>query len=165
MSYLRLLCIVLLLASVWTTSALAQFPPMPRPTRGPERKPPPPPPFDRESLFNRLELTAQQRTQMTALLNQFEEKMRQLYTRLHEQRMQLTNLYLKYEIDERSAQKILNSIRQTQDEILKAHHEHHKQLRRILTKEQFERWNDWWKERMFFPPQGDWGRRGRSKPG
>jgi len=133
--------------------------------RGQEKQPPPPPSFDRESLFNRLNLTSQQRTQMTALLNEFEEKMRELLWKLHEQRMQLTNLYQQYELDERTAQRLQSSIRQTQGDILKLHHEHHKQLRRILTKEQFDRWNQWWKERMFTPPKNDWGRRGRSRPG
>lgn len=157
---------------VWTAflstvvlGALAQgqpySPPPPRSMGGQ------PPPFDREALFARLNLTAQQRTQLVNLMNETEEKMRRLLTKLHEQRMQLIQLYQQYQFDEKTAQRIIQSINQTQADLLKVHHENQKQLRRILDKEQFERWNQWWKERMFFPPpKGDWGRRGRDgKPG
>lgn len=157
---------------VWTAflstvvlGALAQgqpYPPPPPRSMGGQ-----PPPFDREALFARLNLTAQQRTQLINLMNETEEKMRRLLTKLHEQRMQLIQLYQQYQFDEKTAQRIIQSINQTQADLLKVHHENQKQLRRILDKEQFERWNQWWKERMFFPPpKGDWGRRGRDgKPG
>ncbi|MEJ5250833.1 MAG: periplasmic heavy metal sensor [Chthonomonadetes bacterium] len=158
-----LVLVLLLLLGAVAPGARAQF--QPPPPRGQEGKPPPPPPFDRESLFNRLNLTSQQRTRLTALMNEMEEKMRQLMTRLHEQRMQLAKLYEQYDFDERAAQRLLSGIRHVQDEILKTHHEHQKQLRRILDKEQFERWKQWWRERMFFPPKPDWGRRERGKPG
>lgn len=154
------IALLLVLTGGLIPGTLAQSPPMP----GSPQQPPSRPSFDRESLFNRLNLTPQQRSQMTALMNEFEEKMRQLFSRLHEQRTQLANLYLQYELDERAAQRLQSSIRQTQGEILKVHHQHHKQLRRILTKEQFERWNQWWKERMFYPPKDGWGRRGHPKP-
>ncbi len=161
---LLLMVALLLFAGAIASGAMAQFQPPP-PPRGQEGQPPPPPTFDRESLFNRLNLTPQQRTRLTALMNEMEEKMRQLMTRLHEQRMRLAKLYEQYDLDERAAQRLLSGIRQVQEEILKTHHEHQKQLRRILDKEQFERWKQWWRERMFFPPKPDWGRRGRAKPG
>lgn len=144
----------------WCVSATAQLPqaPPPRPPEGQA--------IDREALFSRLNLTPQQRTRLTALMNETEEKMRELLTRLHEQRMQLMQLYQQYQFDERAAQRLIQGINQTQAELLRGHHEHQKQLRRILDKEQFDRWNEWWRQRMFFPPKGDWGRRGRlGKPG
>ncbi|MCL6473591.1 MAG: periplasmic heavy metal sensor [Firmicutes bacterium] len=157
-----------LLSDTIAAGVLAQgAPPPPPPPRGMWGQPPPAPTFDREAMFNYLNLTAQQRTRLTALMNEFEEKMRQLLSRLHEQRMQLLKLYGQYQFDERAAQRIIQTINQTQAELLKMHHDHQKQLRRILDKEQFERWTQWWKERMSFPPpKGDWGRRGRDrKPG
>lgn len=167
MYYWRLfrLTLLLLFAVVVASGAMAQFQPAPPPpSRGQEGQPLPPPPFDRESLFNYLNLTSQQRTRLTALMNEMEEKMRQLLTRLHEQRMQLGKIYEQYDIDERTAQRLQNNIRQIQGEILKAHHEHQKQLRRLLDKEQFERWKQWWKEHAFFPSKSIWNRRGRGKP-
>ncbi len=168
MAFWRLWCMVVLTVLIGTVAAgaLAQGqpypPPSPRSMGGP-----PHPPFDREALFARLNLSAQQRTQLINLMNETEEKIRRLLTKLHEQRMQLIQLYQQYQFDEKTAQRIIQSINQTQAELLKTHHEHQKQLRRILDKEQFERWTQWWKERMFFPPsKGDWGRRGRDgKPG
>lgn len=161
------LTLLLLFAGVVVSGVSAQFQPMtPPPSRGQEGQPPHPPAFDREALFNYLNLTPQQRTRLTALMSEMEEKMRQLLTRLHEQRVQLGKVYEQYDIDERTAQRLQNTIRQIQGEILKAHHEHQKQLRRILDKEQFERWKQWWKERMFLPSKPDWGRRWRGgKPG
>lgn len=145
------------------TDVVAQFQPVPPLPRGREGKPSLPPSFDRESLFNRLNLTPQQRTRLTALMNEMEEKMRQLLTRLHEQRMQLAQLYEQYDIDERAAQRLQSNIRQIQGEILKIHHEHQKQLRKILDPDQFERWKGWWKERMSFPPKRNREQRGRAK--
>ncbi len=148
---------------------LSAQPPSPwGPPRGMGGQRSPMPPFDREALFNHLNLTAQQRTRLTALMNETEEKMRQLLTRLHEQRMQLMQLYGQYQFDEKAAQRLINNINQIQAELLRGHHEHQKQLRRILDREQFERWNSWWRERMtpFAPPKGEWGRRRREgKPG
>lgn len=157
--------LLLLLSAMVISGVQAQMQPPP-PPRAPGGQPTPPPPFDREALFAKLNLTAQQRTRLINLMNETEEKIRQLLTKLHEQRVQLMQLYQQYQFDERAAQRIMQSINQTQAELLKVHHENQKQLRRILDKEQFERWNEWWKERMFFPPKGDWGRRGRGgKPG
>jgi Spy/CpxP family protein refolding chaperone len=153
--------LLLLLSGLVSSGASAQIQPPP-PPRASDGQPPPPPPFDREALFARLNLSASQRTRLTNLMNETEEKLRQLLMKLHEQRMQLAKLYEQYQLDERGAQRILQSIHQLQGELLKVHHEHQKQLRRILDKEQFERWNQWWKEHMFFsPPKGDWRRRGR----
>lgn len=159
----RLLGVAFLLTvATWVgASACAQAQPPSSPPRG---FPTPPPPFDREALFNRLNLTPQQRARLTTLMNEMEEKMRQLLSRLHEQRKQLVKMYEQYDFDERSAQRLLNSINQTQSEILKMHHEHQKQLRRILDKDQFDRWQQWWRERMFFPSKPGWERRGRGKP-
>lgn len=169
MVFWRLCCMVIVtsLIGVMVLGALAQGQPFSPPPRGMGGQPPTPPSFDREALFARLNLTSQQRTQLINLMNETEEKIRQLLTKLHEQRMQLMQLYQQYQFDEKAAQRIIQSINQTQAELLKVHHENQKQLRRILDKEQFERWNQWWKERMFFPPpKGDWGRRGREgKPG
>ncbi len=158
--------LLLLLSGLVISGALAQVQPPP-PPRAPEGQPSPPAFFDREALFARLNLTVQQRTRLTNLMNETEEKLRQLLTKLHEQRTQLMQLYQQYQFDEREALRLIHSINQVQADLLKVHHENQKQLRRILDKEQFERWNQWWKERMFFPPpKGDWKRRGRSdKPG
>ncbi len=171
MAFWRLWCMVALttLLGLVGTGVLAQgqpyAPPPPRGMGG--QPPPPPPPLDREAMFKHLNLTAQQRTRLINLMNETEEKMRQLFTKLHEQRMQLMRLYQQYQFDEKAALRIIQNINQIQADLLKLHHENHKQLRRILDKEQFERWNQWWKERMFVPPpKGDWGRRGRDgKPG
>lgn len=160
--------VLLVLALGALPTSLTAQPPSPwGPPRGMGGQRPPAPPFDREALFNHLNLTAQQRTRLTALMNETEEQMRQLLTRLHEQRMQLMQLYGQYQFDEKAAQRLINNINQIQAELLREHHEHQKQLRRILDREQFERWNSWWRERMpFAPPKGDWGRRGRNgKPG
>lgn len=159
-----IMLLILLIGAV-DTGVMAQFQPAPPSTpRGREGRPPVSPSFDRESLFNRLNLTPQQRTRLTALMNEMEGKMRQLLTRLHEQRMQLAQLYEHYDIDERAAQRLQSNIRQIQGEILKIHHEHQTQLRKILDRDQFERWKQWWKERMSRPHKGDWGGRGRTKP-
>ncbi|GBC94941.1 hypothetical protein HRbin16_00726 [bacterium HR16] len=157
--------LLLLLGGLVISGVLAQVQPPP-PPRTPEGQPPHAF-FDREALFARLNLTPQQRTRLTNLMNETEEKLRQLLTKLHEQRMQLMQLYQQYQFDEREAQRLIRSINQVQADLLRVHHENQKQLRRILDKEQFERWNQWWKERMFFPPsKGDWKRRGRDgKPG
>lgn len=156
--------LLILLIGPVDTGVMAQFQPAPPPPRGREWRPPIPPSFDRESLFNRLNLTSQQRTRLTALMNKIEEKMRQLLTRLHEQRTQLAQIYEQYDIDERAAQRLQSNIHQIQGEILKIHHEHQKQLRKILDRDQFERWKGWWKERMFLLPKSNWGQRGRAKP-
>ncbi|MGC8784925.1 MAG: Spy/CpxP family protein refolding chaperone [Armatimonadota bacterium] len=158
--------LLLLLGGLVISGALAQAQPPP-PPRAPEGQPPPRAFFDREALFARLNLTAQQRTRLTNLMNETEEKLRQLLTKLHEQRTQLMQLYQQYQFDEREALRLIQNINQVQADLLRVHHENQKQLRRILDKEQFERWTQWWKEHMFFgPPKGEWGRRGRgNKPG
>lgn len=168
MAFCRLWCLVGLAAilAAMMTGALAQGQPYtPSPSRGPGGQPHPP--FDREAMFKYLNITAQQRTRLIQLMNDTEEKMRQIFTKLHEQRTQLMQLYQQYQFDEKAALRLIQNINQTQAELLKLHHENHKQLRRILDKEQFERWNQWWKERMFAPPpKGEWGRRWRDgKPG
>mgnify|MGYP001031060077 CR=1 FL=1 len=153
--------IVTLLIGVMVLGVSAQGQPFSPPPRGMGGQPSTSLSLDREALFARLNLTAQQRTQIINLMNETQDKIRQLLTRLHEQRTQLMQLYQQYQFDEKAAQRIMQGINQTQAELLKVHHENQKQLRRILDRDQFEQWNQWWKERMFFPPKGDWGRRGR----
>ena len=170
MAFWRLCCTIMLtsLIGVIVAGALAQEQPYsPPPPRGMGGQPPKPRPFDREALFARLNLTPQQRIRLINLMNETEEKIRQLLTKLYEQRLQLMQLYQQYQFDEKAAQRIIQSINQTQAELLKVHHENQKQLRRILDKEQFDRWNQWWKEHMFLPhPKGEWRRLRRDgKPG
>jgi Spy/CpxP family protein refolding chaperone len=165
MAFWRIGCTVALAAllAIAATKAPSQAQPSaPYYPRGMGGQPPLAPAFDREALFSRLNLTPQQRTQLINLMNETQEKIRQLLTKLHEQRMQLLQLYQQYQFEERTAQRLIQNINQTQADLLKVHHENQKQLRRILEREQFEQWNQWWKERMFFaPPKGEWERRKR----
>lgn len=148
--------------AVLTDTCIAQPQPFGPPPKSIGRGGPPVPrPFNREDLFVRLNLGSQQRTRLIKLMDEYEVKMRELLTKLHKQRMDLISLYEQYQFDEKEAQRLIQGINQTQNELLKVHHDHHKRLRTILSKEQFAQWTQWWKEQVF--PFGP-GRRQRSEP-
>lgn len=130
-------------APAFAPAALAQGPEM----RGPR----PPRPFydspeEKEKVRLRIGITKEQQAQIEAAHQELDQKRKELGSKLWEEYRRLGALYSAYDFDRAQAKLIRHEIFSLHRQILDLHAQNEERLRKILTKEQFERFQAVMKE-------------------
>jgi Spy/CpxP family protein refolding chaperone len=117
---------------------------------GPRPSGPPRPFFDspeeKERVRLRIGITKEQQAQIEAAHQELDQKRRELGARLWEQYRKLGAVYTAYDFDRQQAKAIRREIFSLHRQILDLHAENEERLRKILSKEQFERFQAVMKE-------------------
>lgn len=157
------------LAVLLVTSVIAQLPGQEAPSSGKNLKPAgfqgpggrPQSEEQKEKTRLRLGITKEQQTQIEALHIENMKQHRELFSKMRDLMGQLRAYYDSYEFDQEAAKSIRKQIMSLHFHFLKLQAEFEEKLRKILTKEQFERMRavmkeEWEKGRRRFggPPGG-----------
>lgn len=134
----RLTLAALILASPAWASA--------RPAEGP----PPRPPVRR--LLEEMDLTPEQQRQLLQLRRTRGREQAQLGPQIRARRRELADLYRAYPLDEARASALIRQIAQLETSRLRVQLRHQAELRRILTRDQFERFTRMLEDRTPAPP-------------
>ncbi len=86
-------------------------------------------------------LTDQQKERLKQLIDGSRRRVGELFKRLRDKRQELDRLLSEYNFDEKEAGQIIREINRLQRELLRERLETHIQVRKILTPEQFEKYN------------------------
>ncbi len=122
-------------------------------------------PEEKEADRVRLGITKEQQNHIESVHAELDQKRKDLADKLWEQYRKLGTLYSSYEIDEAQTKVVRREIVSLHRRILDLHAENEQRIRRILTKDQFERFQALMKERFDKMGRGGGPRRGGPNPG
>lgn len=101
----------------------------------------PPPEAEIRREIEGIGLTEQQKERLKRLIDESRRRTDEIFKQLRDKRRELDRLLSEYNLDEKEAMQIIQQINSLQRKLLRERLETHIQVRKILTPEQFEKYN------------------------